>query len=73
MRYLGGYYSGFIITNISKILILDIFLTKKSVLSIVLSIFANTGGPRYMREIGTPKIGSHVMNLHMKRPRITIN
>ena len=32
-----------------------------------------TGGLRYMREIGTPKIGSHIMNLHIKRPRITIN
>jgi len=26
-----------------------------------------------MREIGTPKIGSHIMNLHIKRPRITVN
>jgi len=26
-----------------------------------------------MREIGTPKIGSHITNLHIKRPRITIN
>jgi len=26
-----------------------------------------------MREIGTPKIGSNIMNLHIKRPRITIN
>jgi hypothetical protein len=26
-----------------------------------------------MREIGTPKIGSHVTNLHIKRPRITVN
>ncbi len=25
-----------------------------------------TGGPRYMREIGTPKIGSHIMNSHIK-------
>jgi len=33
----------------------------------------NTGGPRYVREIGTPKIGSHIMNLNIKRPRITIN
>ncbi len=24
-----------------------------------------------MREIGTPRIGSHVMNLHIKSPRIT--
>ncbi len=33
----------------------------------------NTGGPRYMREIGTPKIGSHITNSHIKRPRITLN
>ena len=26
-----------------------------------------------MREIGTQKIGSHIMNLHIKRPRITVN
>jgi len=26
-----------------------------------------------MREIGTQKIGLHVMNLHIKRPRITVN
>jgi len=26
-----------------------------------------------MREIGTPKIGSHITNLHIKRPRITVN
>jgi hypothetical protein len=26
-----------------------------------------------MREIGTPKIGSHIMNSHIQRPRITIN
>ncbi len=26
-----------------------------------------------MREIGTLKIGLHIMNLHIKRPRITIN
>jgi len=33
----------------------------------------NTGGPRYIREIGTPKIGLHITNLHIKRPRITVN
>jgi len=33
----------------------------------------NTGGPCYMREIGTPKIGSHIMNLYIKRPRMTVN
>jgi hypothetical protein len=32
-----------------------------------------TGGPRYMREIRTPKIGSHITNSHIKRPRITVN
>jgi len=26
-----------------------------------------------MRELGTPKIGSHITNLHIKRPRITVN
>jgi len=26
-----------------------------------------------MREIGTPKIGSHITNSHIKRPRITVN
>jgi len=26
-----------------------------------------------MREIGTPKIGSHIMNSHIKRPRMTVN
>jgi len=26
-----------------------------------------------MLEIGTPKIGSHITNLHIKRPRITVN
>ncbi len=26
-----------------------------------------------MREIGTLKIGSNIMNLHIKRPRITVN
>jgi len=25
-----------------------------------------------MLEIGTPKIGSNIMNLHIKRPRITV-
>ncbi len=35
--------------------------------------FGNTDGPRYMREIGTPKIGSNITNLHIKRPRITVN
>jgi len=26
-----------------------------------------------MREIGTPKIGSNLTNLHIKRPRIIVN
>jgi len=26
-----------------------------------------------MREIGTPKIDSHIMNSHIKRPRMTDN
>ncbi len=26
-----------------------------------------------MREIGTPKIGSHITNSHIKRSRITVN
>jgi len=33
----------------------------------------STGGPRYMREKGTPKIGLHITNLHIKRPRIIVN
>ncbi len=33
----------------------------------------NTGGPRYMQEIGTPKIGWNIMNWHIKRPRMTVN
>ncbi len=28
-----------------------------------------TGGPRYIREIGTPKIGLHIMNSNRKKPR----
>ncbi len=36
-------------------------------------MYNNTGRLRYMREIGTPKIGSHIMNLNIKRPRNTIN
>jgi len=32
-----------------------------------------TDGHRYMREIETPKIGSHIMNSHINRPRITMN
>jgi hypothetical protein len=37
------------------------------------TVYRITGGPRYMREIGTPKIGLHITNLHIKRPRITVN
>jgi len=33
----------------------------------------NTGGPRYMLEIGTPKIESHITNSHIKRPRMTVD
>jgi len=33
----------------------------------------STGGPCYIREIGTPKMGSNIKNLHIKRPRITVN
>jgi len=33
----------------------------------------NTGGPRYMREKGTLKIGSHIMNSHIKISKITIS
>ncbi len=32
----------------------------------------STGGPRYMREIVTPKIDWHIMNSHIKRPRLTV-
>ncbi len=31
----------------------------------------HTGGPRYMRKIGTAKIGLHIRNSHIKRPTIT--
>ena len=34
---------------------------------VVSVIQSYTGGPRYMREIGTPKIGSHITNSHMKQ------
>ena len=33
----------------------------------------STGGPRYMREIGTAKRCSHIMNSHIRRPTITVN
>jgi len=36
-------------------------------------MFVNTDGPHYMWEIGTLKIDSNITNLHIKRPRITIN
>jgi hypothetical protein len=32
----------------------------------------STGRPRYMQEIGTVKYVSHIMNFHIKRPRMTI-
>jgi len=45
-----------------------------SVMDVPLVFILCTGGPRYMREIRTQKIGSHIMNLHVKRPcSITIN
>jgi len=31
----------------------------------------STVGPHYMRGIGTPKIDLHIMNSHIKRPRMT--
>jgi hypothetical protein len=34
---------------------------------------ASTVGPRYMREIWTPKIDSNIMNSNIKRPRMTDN
>jgi hypothetical protein len=33
----------------------------------------STGGPCYMREIGTQKIGSNITNSQIKRPRVTVN
>jgi hypothetical protein len=35
--------------------------------------FTPTVGPRYMRQIGTKKFGLQIKNLHIKRPRITVN
>jgi hypothetical protein len=32
----------------------------------------STGGPRYLQDIGTKKLGSHIMNSHIKRPRIPL-
>jgi hypothetical protein len=32
-----------------------------------------TGGPRYIQEIVTKKLSSHIMNLHLKIPRIPVN
>jgi hypothetical protein len=40
--------------------------------AVVITKFDCTGGPRYMREIGTVKYVSHITNSHIKRPRITI-
>jgi hypothetical protein len=34
---------------------------------------SSTGGPRYMRYIGTKKFGLHITNLHIKRPRMIVN
>jgi len=53
---------------------LGCLLTFKNMFLIVIgSRFFGTGGPRYMQEIGTPKIGLHIMNLNIKRPRIAVN
>ncbi len=38
-----------------------------------ISGFDCTSGLRYKREIGTPKIGSHITNSNIKRPRNTVN
>ncbi len=40
--------------------------------SIQIESFSGTGGPRYMRKIGTRKLGSHITNSHIKRPWISI-
>jgi len=34
---------------------------------------SNTGGPHHMPEIGTPIIGLHITNSHIKIPRIIVN
>jgi len=36
-------------------------------------IISSTGGPRYMGEIGTPNIDSHITNSNIKRPTMTVN
>ncbi len=41
--------------------------------NVLLFFTSNTGGPRYVREIGTPNICSIIMNLHIKIPTITVN
>ncbi len=35
--------------------------------------FESAGGPRYMQVIGTSKIGLHITNSHIQRPRMTVN
>ena len=50
-----------------------VFETARAVSKIGLSQKRTTGGPRYMREIGTPIIDSNIMNSHIKRPRMTVN
>jgi len=47
------------------------FIKHSSLFAVIVN--KNTGGPRYMREIGTPNIDSHITNLHLKRPRMTVN
>jgi hypothetical protein len=57
------------------ILIIDHYISRKKFCKADLRTLKNesTGGPRYIREIETRKIGLHLMNSHIKRPRITIN
>ena len=44
------------------------------ILSLTLKhLITNTGVPRYMREIGTEKICSHITNSHIKRSRMTVD
>jgi hypothetical protein len=56
-----------------KKIILQLLLTMWYFLYLVLNAKRSTGGPHYMQEIGTQKIGSHITNLHIKRPRVPVN
>jgi len=55
----------------------SLILTQKKLylffIFIIFFAFTCTGGPHYIREIGTPKICSHIMNSHIKRSTITVN